>query len=280
MNIMKMEILRAGLQLGVNAPPIRDYICPYCSSSEGTMLSRDEEKVLFTCFRAKCSHNGSIILPISGKVYIEDSDRKKQVFKPNLYTGLLYPLDREQKSFLYNKFYINPVDFNIRMSKDENRFMIPLYTILGEQWGWGSRSYDPKVNRKFILYRQENKTRLYYPPIGTDKWRETTTVVLTEDVISAMKVSDRHIPAVSILGTSLSSEQINELADNFDNIIIWLDYDTWQPPKQVNPFWLPKAREMKRKMQLLFDRVDCVCSEKDPKDLDHNQIKEYLDAIT
>lgn len=268
-----MEILSTGTRLVVDAPPIRDFECPFCGSSEGTMLSRDAEKVIFTCFRAKCPKNGSIMLPIVGTMI---PTVPKKTFKPRVFTGQTQDLNADQIDYFKNKYQIDPLRGRIGWSEAEQRYSIPLHTYTGDRWGWGLRSFQEGIDRKFILYKEQDVETLYFCP--SVDYRKSDTIVLVEDVFSAMKVS-RYMPAAALLGTSLSTESRKLLRQEFNKVVIWLDYDTWLPPKHPSPYWLPKPRQMKREIELFFDKVSCICSREDPKDLPYTLLKEYIDNI-
>jgi len=272
-------IVLYGNSLPINQAPSRDFTCPYCNSKAGTMISRDTYSVLFTCFRVTCPQVGSIRLALDGTGnYLQNSRDKIPLvppFTPKYFKEEITPLTEEQGFYIQNKFEITHQDFNISYSPNSNRYMIPLYSKEGTLWGWGARSYEKNISTKFLLYVEQEGSKLYYPPLGATKWQEADTVILVEDVISAMKVS-MHIPSISILGTNLSKKQQEELVKNFQHIIIWLDQDTWQAPINAGRNWFPKPIKMKRDLSIQVQQVHCVFSIKDPKDLTHQEIKGIL----
>lgn len=89
-------------------------------------------------------------------------------------------------------------------------------------------------------------------------------VVVVEDAISAIKVS-RVCSATELLGSNLSMHKALQLSRSFSHLTLWLDHD--------------KIKEMIKfveKYRSLFDKIDMVITELDPKELSTEQIKEKL----
>lgn len=91
-------------------------------------------------------------------------------------------------------------------------------------------------------------------------------VVVVEDSISAIKVG-RVCTATELLGSNLSMHKAIGLSRLFSHLTLWLDND--------------KSKEMIKFTQRygsLFDKIDMIISEKDPKYYPTEEIKEYLNA--
>lgn len=93
------------------------------------------------------------------------------------------------------------------------------------------------------------------------------TVVLCEDILSAIKIS-RVSPSCALLKTSIHDSLLYRLAKQFNNCKIWLDPDMYT---HVCKNLLPKVTPM-------FQNVSVILSEKDPKYYDTDKIKEYLNV--
>ena len=273
-----MTILQDGLSLDVNVPVKNKYVCPYCGKAEGTILTKEEDKVIFTCFRVKCPGSGTKVIPFGSSTSYNTESKKKNIFEPTVYQRPIYPLLPSAKKYMENTYDITiPKSYGFGMESGTNRILIRLYDIAGKQWGIGSRSFHPRDKVcKFILYPERDASKLYFPPVGIDVWRQATTIVLVEDIFSAIKLTQQHMPAAALLGTSLSDSGIKVLQNWFDNVIIWLDHDTWKPPPNAYKNWKPKPLKMKEDMRLFFNSVCTVCTEEDPKDLNHDKIEEIL----
>jgi hypothetical protein len=92
----------------------------------------------------------------------------------------------------------------------------------------------------------------------------TKTICLSEDLISAIKLS-RHVSAMPIFGSDISTEMIIQLHNRFANLIIWLDKDKRK---------YAHARGLS--VRYLFDSVKVVDSEADPKDYNDADMRRYL----
>lgn len=100
--------------------------------------------------------------------------------------------------------------------------------------------------------------------------KRSRTCVLTEDIISAIKVSHNTSVCVSpLFGSHISLAKLLRYKKNFDNIIIWLDDD--MKTKVV------KYSQLGTSIGL---RVATVCTELDPKEYDDATIKELTDVFT
>jgi hypothetical protein len=116
----------------------------------------------------------------------------------------------------------------------------------------------PKVIVKGVVVGNE-------PVFMSDTCKDT--VVLCEDVLSAVKIS-RVSPSCALLKTSIHDNLLYRLAKQFDNCKIWLDPDMYS---HVCNKLLPKVTP-------LFQNVSVILSEKDPKYYDTSKIKEYLNV--
>lgn len=124
---------------------------------------------------------------------------------------------------------------------------------------------NPKVNKSRLVfsteYPAEESERL------TPKGRRKQTAVVTEDILSAIRVGE--VPGatgVSILGTSPSPGQINYLS-TFGSCIIWLDPDS--AGKKA-------TRLLKRSLEMIGQPYRVMTSERDPKLYSHRELQEML----
>jgi hypothetical protein len=102
---------------------------------------------------------------------------------------------------------------------------------------------------------------VFIPDTGKD------TVVLCEDILSAIKIS-RVAPSCALLKTSIHDSLLYRLSKQFNNCKIWLDPDMYT---HVCKNLLPKVTP-------LFQNVTVVLSDKDPKYYETDKIKEYLNV--
>lgn len=120
---------------------------------------------------------------------------------------------------------------------------------------WQGRSFDPEARVKYLS--SGKKPIIYY---GFDE-----TCVLVEDIVSAIRVSKAGVCSIPLLGSSIPTEWVRELAGRFKKLIVWLDRD-----KASNSLRI--AREFKQRG---LESTSCI-TELDPKEYSKEEIIEYL----
>jgi hypothetical protein len=96
---------------------------------------------------------------------------------------------------------------------------------------------------------------------------ETDTIVLVEDVLSAIKVS-RVNDCCALLKTAIHDILLYRLAKDYSNVILWLDADMYS---HMTSKLLPKIKPY-------FNSVRVVMSNKDPKTFSTKEIKKFLNS--
>lgn len=96
-------------------------------------------------------------------------------------------------------------------------------------------------------------------PNGSD------TIVLVEDLISAIKVS-RLIDSCALLKTAIHDILLYRLSSRYDNCWLWLDPDMY---KHMVEKLLPRIKPY-------FNEVKIIMSEKDPKFYTTKELKEFI----
>jgi hypothetical protein len=127
------------------------------------------------------------------------------------------------------------------------------------------RLFGPKRKSKWITHGQKPLMHLYNQTKGT----VLDTVVLVEDIISAVKIS-RVVTASPLFGSNWKwTPEILQKLTPFKHIIIWLDWD-----KKDYAF-----RQMKKLQQYGF-KVSMISTESDPKEQTTEYVQELLDTLT
>lgn len=121
---------------------------------------------------------------------------------------------------------------------------------------WQARTFD-KVRAKYMS--QGSKPLTIY---GTGD-----TIVIVEDIISAMKIARLHEEycACPVLGSSLSYEMENQIVERFKKSAVWLDRD-----KASNALRISR----KLKQRGITSRV--IVTDDDPKEYSKGEIREWL----
>ena len=147
----------------------------------------------------------------------------------------------------------------IMWSESKQKLIFP-YFVEGELVALQGRTFNPEEMKKRKWFSQGDLKRIVYT-VGP----ESNTLVLTESIISAIKVSTLGYRCSPIWGSVIPKEKAFALSRLTDHIILWLD-----PDKHV------EAVTEANKLQLYIPTVDVIFSTKKPKDTSLTNIKEYL----
>ncbi len=113
-------------------------------------------------------------------------------------------------------------DCGIGWSDRLHRIVIPVYSSSGDLVYWQARAVrkgqTPKYTNPPIP-----KTNLLYWVHPSDDGRGESRVVVTEDILSAIRIG-KHVTAASILGTKTSDSQAAQLS-RYNRVDYWLDPD-------------------------------------------------------
>lgn len=131
---------------------------------------------------------------------------------------------------------------------------------------WQARGFDEHTP-KYINPRVDRGRIVYY---GGSKVQQGGTVVLTEDILSAIKVG-KVAPAWSLLGTDLKDEVLAQLLTRDLSVIVWLDNDSGP----VNP-GQDAARAIIHRLKVFGIPYANIVSRADPKLLRLGEIEEHL----
>ncbi len=138
--------------------------------------------------------------------------------------------------------------------------IFPVYDNYGNLLMWQGRYFgDDKDVPKY--YTRGGKDLLH---ILGKRNKEKDEIVLTEDLISAIKVS-RVTRAMPVFGSSISQPQLVRLLSQTDSLCFWLDSDKEK-----------EARRLLKRASQWFRNVRVVSTPLDPKEYDTEAIKEHL----
>lgn len=149
-------------------------------------------------------------------------------------------------------------------SEKLQRIVIPLYSRDGELLYWQARATLKGQTPKYINPPISKADLLYWVSPTDDGSAEKQTVVVTEDILSAIRVG-KHCTSASILGTKTSDQQAAQLSA-YDEVIYWLDPDA---------AGREGAQAGVRKLGLAT-AARTIESDVDPKNLSDRRIRELL----
>ena len=169
-----------------------------------TLLKKDKEETAAT---------GKLRLPIdSVSISFRDAWPKKAL-------AFLYLADMTDEDIL---------NCNIVYSKQYNRVIIPTHGH-GELLSWQGRDIEGQ-DPKYITVQ---KPGLATKPMWTVGYKKTNHVFITEDALSAYRISLCGHSAMALMGTSCSEAQAALIAAQYEQAIIFLDDDNATVKKQA-----------------------------------------------
>lgn len=233
---------------------LRQGPCPYCSSSDAFTEYDDGGHHCFSCH----AHQ-------PGNAYKKMMEKLTTTLKPvaecpPLPEDTTSPLDARAMAWV-KKYSITDaeIDQNQMLWSEEKQLLIfPVLNEVGEVLMWQGRYFGPKKTHPKYLTRGLKESLVHI--IGQDK---KGSLVLTEDLISAIKVS-RVAPAMPIWGSSISPELVQRLRLLYPEVLLWLDFD---------------KRDTSIKLAMkhcLWIHIDPLITQLDPKCYSDDEIKEFL----
>lgn len=142
------------------------------------------------------------------------------------------------------------------------QLLMPFYDEDGVLCCIQAKNFNPKRASKAKYYNtgEKSESRTIYSNHG----RSLRTLVLTEDAVSALKVS-AVADAKPLLGTSIPREQIAAFKGVYDRLVVWLDDDKWR-----------EGRAIADSAKLLGLSTRTLLTNQDPKLYDLETIKELV----
>jgi len=196
---------------------------------------------------------------------LEESQSAKNLLLPKdvINDATQWPIDARGWLLKYGITEKEIKEHGIVYSPSVDRLLFPLY-MDGNYIGWQGRSLtqDRDVPKYLTTVDSNNPSG----NCGVYKHGpDSSTAVLVEDIISAIKVS-RTADAIALLGSHPTSEVINWIANRYSNIYIWLDNDKPEVIKQQN-----KLASLFK--VLVSGKVELILTDKDPKNHSDTEIK-------
>ena len=234
--------------------------CPFCDNqapwSKSMSLTRVEDGAVFYCFRPVCNASGHV--SINGKV--RTKKQKNDSINPfREYNADLYPLLVDSRH--YREDWVSE---GVKVNNRRGTLVFPVYDCYGNQFGWVDRSYSGRTP-KSLNYIDPTYPKVHYPrAYRTNNIAPPEEAHIVEDIPSAIAVC-KYTPCVSILGTSLPNDALEELQARFERITICLDKDATS-----------KAIKLKRQLRTLFQEVNVKFLPKDPKDMNDEELQAYF----
>ena len=244
---------------------LRHEACPNCKSSDALAVFDDGHKWCFSCNHYE-----------PGEQSISDvrkrfDDRNPQANDTFLPADFDFNIPQEGIDWLrkYGMLHKEIINNRFGWSQDgiilKNKniriapmLVFPIYDEVGHLLMWQGRNFG-KEGPKYITRGAKDVLHILGQHIESD------TIVLTEDLLSAIKVS-RIAPAMPLWGSFMSLELARRLSSRFSKAVLWLDKDKAQ-----------EAAKQAANASHIFEKgCSSIRTERDPKEYLTIQIEEYL----
>ena len=236
--------------------------CPKCHRHNTFTLSRTGNTIKWNCYSASCNFSG---VKNNTSMSLEDikfnhQQKNKTKGKQNVIDVSRLAYSNICSDFL-DKYCINNIDIPVLYDPLERRvaFMIQ---HKGENIDAIGRALDVWRKPKWKRY-SDIDTSITIPFDAPPK----SNLVIVEDIISAWKAVTYldDTDAMPLLGTSLSTNNLNKIWDTYNSVTIALDKDATD-----------KAINMSRRIFVGVDKCKVVALELDIKDMAIEDIQKCL----
>lgn len=166
-------------------------------------------------------------------------------------------------------------EYGFGYSESLQRVILPVYDSTGKLIWYQGRAVHVGQRPKYLNPTVPKDGRMFISSRGTTI-TDTTTVIVCEDILSAIRVgkaasvfntlTDTFV-GVSLLGTKLTTESINALG-NAKRVISWFDADGAGT----------RARAELYKAVGIFTTVNSIRSDRDPKRYSDQDIRRYIEG--
>ena len=153
--------------------------------------------------------------------------------------------------------------YRVGYSRRLERVILPIYDNEGNLTWYQCRAILEGQRPKYIQPSGDRSNILYY---AEQPHEDCSSIVLVEDIMSAIRVTQAGSTACSLLGTKVSTAQAT-LLSRFETLTLWLDSD--RAGRQG-------TTSIKRTLSMVCQNVRSVVTEKDPKTYSNKQINEVL----
>lgn len=236
--------------------------CPKCHRHNTFTLSRTGNTIKWNCYSASCNYSG---VKNNTSMSLEDikfnhQQKNKTKGKQNVIDVSRLAYSNICSDFL-DKYCINNIDIPVLYDPLERRvaFMIQ---HKGENIDAIGRALDVWRKPKWKRY-SDIDTSITIPFDAPPK----SNLIIVEDIISAWKAVTYldDTDAMPLLGTSLSTNNLNKIWDTYNSVTIALDKDATD-----------KAINMSRRIFVGVDKCKVVALELDIKDMAIEDIQKCL----
>ena len=233
-------------------------VCPKCggglTSERSFVITRIGGALKFLCHRATCGWRGIVGSTGVREEHVAPTFEAKEYPYP---TEVISPAQERWLVAVYGISVGAVASCRVRFNTERQTYAFPILDYRGYEIGIVDRDFTGIRKPKAISYWFNDVPKLYYAPANPYvAWQGDydSSIIIVEDILSALKCS-MYGRSVALLGTHISEEQALALSERTRNLIIVLDPDATRV-----------ALKHKKKYQLMFDNIDVVRLDRDPKD--------------
>jgi hypothetical protein len=254
-----------------------NHISPDCGGESNSMIveRKDDGSIFGYCHR--CSKSGHYDSPFSkgskrksgdGRVKVHSAGYNYRVkcYDKAATQPLDWPEDVRGRLRAYGLSDRELTDNDIRYSAEMDGLYLTVFNHLGPI-GYTLRRFNWDGPKYLFDVSNSDGPAVHVPPATELRG----TVVLTEDILSAIKVS-RHANAVACLGTSPSIEVLSWLIKTYSNFVIFFDDDNKIVKKQ--------QRVLRNTLSNMGTCSIITGVGKDPKSCSNAELAEFLGTKT
>lgn len=227
--------------------------CPECGSRDNLGVYSDGHKFCFGC---------GYYVPASGSV--QQARQRLQPTTSGFVPDLPHDVSIHIPEVPYNWLKKCLTDeeilkHRIGWSNEKESVVFPIFDEDGELLMWQSRYFGP--NKKYPKYLTKGYKGDILHLLGN---HPTNRIVLVEDLVSAIVVS-RLENSMPLWGSTIHLKTLRQLRRYYGQLAIWLDLDK-----------LSTSVKTAGQARLIFDSVEVLSSEEDPKYQSLEQLEKIL----
>lgn len=240
---MLNEVCLLGAELDVGES-MRTY-CPTCGRKEFS-ITRDDDGLLYQCFRASCSTAGRT----GGRSLIRVRRKPTTVHR---YEGAVQDMNDATSAVLADRVGFDSDHLIVAKARvaEDGRVAFPIIGPLGTRRGWVLRAYDGREPKALTRMDIEEPHTSWYT---ASRWERGQTVWLVEDIPSAVRAA-RYVDCIALCGTGCNDATVGEISAHYRNVVWALDADA-----------TTTALKQHRKWSLFFETSRVQVLERDFKD--------------
>lgn len=251
--------------------------CPKCCTDKKLWITRESKG--YFCYCNKCSWKHFTKITISAKELFNIRQRDKKLLKDFTQGEAHLPDDftlriPEEAMFWLLKYSVSEsiaMQYGIGYSPSMNRVILPVYNKGNLVFVQARAVRDGQVP-KYISSESVHKSHLLFKSslVTEDTLMKVKErpLVITEDILSAIVVGKSY-PSISVMGTSISTYQLNYITSLGVPVVVWLDGD------QAG---IKGRRKMLKELELMGVECSYRSTQKDPKEYNQEEIRRIIDG--